>query len=202
MGWQCHQLGHMQIVCISTDSHTSTLSVNFYGLNALPSAKSTASKHWRQITGAKVAENWKWNGNVTLACVNGKAVSRSHAELSKLSVVPISLFVGGVCHLLTNNAVWMCMKAYLKGTELGDTVDQVESLIKKHDAFESLLATQDAKVRVFLAWKRPTCNVIGGTVSEISSAKVSRCRRRFLARLVIGAAHWCFSFDGQGMTSY
>jgi len=37
----------------------------------------------------------------------------------------------------------------LKGTELGDTVDQVESLIKKHDAFESLLATQDAKVLVF-----------------------------------------------------
>jgi len=34
----------------------------------------------------------------------------------------------------------------LKGTELGGTVDQVESLIKKHDAFESLLATQDAKV--------------------------------------------------------
>jgi len=34
----------------------------------------------------------------------------------------------------------------LKGTELGSTVDQAESLIKKHDAFESLLATQDAKV--------------------------------------------------------
>ena len=34
----------------------------------------------------------------------------------------------------------------MKRTELSDTVDQVESLIKKHDAFESLLATQDAKV--------------------------------------------------------
>ena len=35
---------------------------------------------------------------------------------------------------------------YLKGTELGNSVDQVESLIKKHEAFESLLSKQDQKV--------------------------------------------------------
>lgn len=43
-----------------------------------------------------------------------------------------------MCHVFT--------KAYLRGTEVGSTVDQVEILIKKHDAFESLLAKQDAKV--------------------------------------------------------
>ena len=48
-----------------------------------------------------------------------------------------------------SHAVSLCLQAYLKGTELGGTVDQVESLIKKHDAFESLLVTQDAKVCLF-----------------------------------------------------
>jgi len=42
----------------------------------------------------------------------------------------------------------------LKGTELGGTVDQVESLIKKHDAFESLLVTQDAKVCYLYMFKQ------------------------------------------------
>lgn len=38
------------------------------------------------------------------------------------------------------------LQAYLRGTELGSTVPQVEALIKRHDAFENLLASQDAKV--------------------------------------------------------
>jgi len=40
MGWQWHQLDHMQIVCISlqTDNHSSTSPLSFYWPDALPAA--------------------------------------------------------------------------------------------------------------------------------------------------------------------
>jgi len=49
MGWQWHQLDHMQIICtlLQTDNHASTLPLNFYRLDALPAAQPTASKHCR-----------------------------------------------------------------------------------------------------------------------------------------------------------
>jgi len=51
MGWQWHQLDRMQIICatLQTSNHASTLSLNFYGPDALPDAQPRASKHWRQI---------------------------------------------------------------------------------------------------------------------------------------------------------
>jgi len=51
MGWQWHQLNHMQIICTSlkTDNHASTSSLSFYRLVALPATQPTASKHWRQF---------------------------------------------------------------------------------------------------------------------------------------------------------
>jgi len=47
MGWQWHQLDHMQIICISlqTDNHASTSPLSFYRPDALPAAQPTASKH-------------------------------------------------------------------------------------------------------------------------------------------------------------
>jgi len=48
MGWQWHQLDHMQIIFTSlqTDNHTSTSPLSFfYRLDALPAAQPTASKH-------------------------------------------------------------------------------------------------------------------------------------------------------------
>jgi len=44
--WRWQKLGHMQ-TCTSpqTDNHTSTPPLSFYGLDALPAAKPTASKH-------------------------------------------------------------------------------------------------------------------------------------------------------------
>jgi len=46
MGWQWHQLDHMQIICTSlqTDNHASTSSLNFYRPDALPGAQPTVSK--------------------------------------------------------------------------------------------------------------------------------------------------------------
>jgi len=47
MEWQWHQLDHMQIMCtmLQTDDHTSTSSLSFCRLDALPAAQPTASKH-------------------------------------------------------------------------------------------------------------------------------------------------------------
>jgi len=47
MGWQCHQLDHMQIICTSlqADDHGSTSSLGVYGLAALPDAQVTISTH-------------------------------------------------------------------------------------------------------------------------------------------------------------
>jgi len=49
MGWQWHQLDHVQITCTSlqADNHASTSSLNFYRRDALPDARPTVSKHWK-----------------------------------------------------------------------------------------------------------------------------------------------------------
>jgi len=46
MGWQWHQLDHMQIICTSlqTDNHARTSPLSFYRPYALPAAQPTASK--------------------------------------------------------------------------------------------------------------------------------------------------------------
>ena len=52
MGWQWYQLEHMQIISTSlqTYNHTSTSSLSFYGLGALPAStqqcQSTKGKYW------------------------------------------------------------------------------------------------------------------------------------------------------------
>jgi len=52
MGWQWHQLDHMQIICTSlqTANHTSTSPLSFYRQDPLPAAQPTASKHWRHAS--------------------------------------------------------------------------------------------------------------------------------------------------------
>jgi len=53
MGWQWHQLHHMQIIgtSLETDNHASTSPLSFYKLDgfykldALPATQPTASKH-------------------------------------------------------------------------------------------------------------------------------------------------------------
>jgi len=46
LGWQWHQLDHMKIICnlFLTDIHTSTASLNYYGLDALPATQQKVSK--------------------------------------------------------------------------------------------------------------------------------------------------------------
>jgi len=51
MGWQWHQLDHMQIICtlLQTDNHASTSPLSFYRLDALP-AKSVKAYNTRHNT--------------------------------------------------------------------------------------------------------------------------------------------------------
>jgi len=50
MGWQWHQLDHIQIIHTSfqTDNHTSTSSLSFHRSDALYATQQTALKLWRQ----------------------------------------------------------------------------------------------------------------------------------------------------------
>jgi len=47
LGWQWHQLDHMQTICTSlqTDNNTNTSSLNIYRPYAVPDAQPTVSKH-------------------------------------------------------------------------------------------------------------------------------------------------------------
>jgi len=47
LGWQWHQMDHMQTICtwLQTDNHTNTSSLDFYRPDALPDAQPTVSKH-------------------------------------------------------------------------------------------------------------------------------------------------------------
>jgi len=49
LGWQWHQLDHMQAICTSLDTgnHTNASSVNFHRLDAHHGTQPTVSKHWR-----------------------------------------------------------------------------------------------------------------------------------------------------------
>jgi len=48
MGWQWHQLYHMQNICtlLQTDNHASSSPINFYRPDALPAAQPKASKQY------------------------------------------------------------------------------------------------------------------------------------------------------------
>jgi len=58
MGWQWHQLDHMQIICttLQTDNHAGTHHSFFYRPDALPDAQPTVSKQMvkeiQDITGS------------------------------------------------------------------------------------------------------------------------------------------------------
>jgi len=60
LGWQLHQLDHIQTICTSfqIDNNTNTSSVNFYRPDALPGAP-PASKHWKQCYAESVKNKSK-----------------------------------------------------------------------------------------------------------------------------------------------
>ena len=91
MGWQWHQLDHMQIIWTSlqTDNHTSTSPLNFYRPDALP----TVAKNWRhKISWIKSSNPWMWrllilkricvfSHHVRMLCKDG--LDRRSTELAK-----------------------------------------------------------------------------------------------------------------------
>lgn len=45
------------------------------------------------------------------------------------------------------------MQVYLSGSDMGNTVEEVDALVKKHEAFEKLLFTQNEKVRFIFSYQ-------------------------------------------------
>ena len=88
MGWQWHQLDHMQIICTSlqTDNHASTSLLSFYRPNAFPATQPTAWKHWMQMFWNKRRKKINWWLAVTAVCA-GCVVGIS-------SCVPVSAVEG------------------------------------------------------------------------------------------------------------
>ena len=68
MGWQWHQLHHMQIIYTSlqTDKHASTSPLSFYRLDALPAAQPTASKHWTSLKACVFLSNGAYDLSINL----------------------------------------------------------------------------------------------------------------------------------------
>jgi len=60
MGWQWHQLDHMQIICTSlqTDNHASSSSLTFYSLDAFadaePTVKAVKASPWKAAIKTKM----------------------------------------------------------------------------------------------------------------------------------------------------
>ena len=64
MGWQWHQLDHMQIICslLQTGNHASTLPLSFHRPDALPDVQLTASKHQSiKSKSHTLQQNNKWS---------------------------------------------------------------------------------------------------------------------------------------------
>ena len=79
----------------------------------------------------------------------------------------------------------MAQDPYLKSEELGQTIDEVENLIKKHEAFEKAAAAQEER---FAALERLT------TVSLLSKkcAQCSKFRKKvqFFAEVTTDCLKW------------
>jgi len=73
LGWQWHQLGHMQTICTSlqTDNHTNTSTLNFYRPRALPEAQPRNRPHLMlcivKRPNKKIFTN-SWNRPVQITC--------------------------------------------------------------------------------------------------------------------------------------
>ena len=68
VGWQWHQLDHVQIICTSlqTDNHSSTSPLSFYKLDALPAVQPTA------------CTNCKYMKYITYCIIVGEGLSHGH----------------------------------------------------------------------------------------------------------------------------
>jgi len=94
LGWQWHQLDHMQTICTSlqTDNHINTSSINFYRPDALltpneqcqsTQGKMTSCKNWKNtILKQKFITNWNIQRNSTSVSFNipGTNLTPNHQD--------------------------------------------------------------------------------------------------------------------------
>ena len=94
LGWQWHQLDHMQTVCTSlqTDNHTNTSSLNFYTLDVLPDAQPTVSSTGGKSTEGKSLLHYctrlKFPGLIECNSTNICAIFRTVSSYTARRAVP------------------------------------------------------------------------------------------------------------------
>jgi len=69
LGWQWHQLDHMQTIYTSlqTDNNINNPSLNFYRLDVLPDTQITVSKHCGQFEGQHVVITIFFYSNISIS---------------------------------------------------------------------------------------------------------------------------------------
>jgi len=123
MGWQWHQLDHMQIICTRCRQITaSTSSFCFYRLDALPVAQPAESKHWKQMP---------------VDVILGKCFAVVYpVELA--IVIPLVIFTS-VCdrsivfNIVTSGSVqcwWNCCSAYVMSVLSVTCIRMAEPVVK------------------------------------------------------------------------
>lgn len=105
----------------------------------------------------KLEEHWKkkqcWLETVHLEQIFYRDVNSLEKISNAQEVRLVCLFKNGkrckVVMPLLVKASAVCPQILLKNSSLGDTVDETEGLIKRHEAFEKLLGSQEDKVSYF-----------------------------------------------------
>jgi len=91
IGWQWHQLDHIQIICslLQTDNHTSSSPLSFYRPDAFPAAKPTASKHCKSCATSQI-----WKYAPTLNTSTDSSGNNSTDEFTEMSVHECQVITG------------------------------------------------------------------------------------------------------------
>lgn len=75
--------------------------------------------------------------------------TRGKSKISPLSVNFVYLFIVNYLNIILIDLFIVCLsQAFLANTDLGDSLDGVEALIKKHEDFEKSLAAQEEKIKM------------------------------------------------------
>jgi len=102
MGWQWHQLNHMQAICTSLQKITTPAphQSDFYGPDGLPDTQLTASKHWRHIL--KSVTYRKKNKKC-----KRKRKSQNHVDIKDSTVKSSMIYLFSTVYFISNSMAYV-----------------------------------------------------------------------------------------------